>query len=234
LLLESFVWLRAAPRKAKEIGQHLYLSVFGSMPVTFLIALFAGMILALQAGIELSRYGQEAVIGVVVAASMCREMGPVMTAFAFSGLMGSTIAAQLGTMKVSEEIEALEAMSIDPVYFLVMPRVLAAAVAVPVLTVYTDAIGILGGAVVGKSVFNVDLSMYFNNAKTALAVRDIYGGLAKALVFGLMISSVACSQGMRAEHGAQGVGRATLKTVVISFIYILVFDYFLTWGLYQK
>jgi len=201
--------------------------------VVFVIALFAGMILSLQSGIQLQRFSQEAALGYLVSAAMCREMGPVFTAIALTGLVGSTYAAEIGTMKVSEEIDALEVNSIDPVYFLVMPRLLALSAAGVVLTIYADAMGIGGGMLVAKATFNVDPGVFLKNARDALDVKDIYGGLLKALVFGATIATVSCSQGLRAEHGASGVGRATLRSVVIGFLFILVFNYFLTWILYK-
>jgi phospholipid/cholesterol/gamma-HCH transport system permease protein len=114
-----------------------------------------------------------------------------------------------------------------------MPRVLALSLACPLLTIYSDVIGILGGAVIGKSMFQVDFTVYFNDARTILELKDIYGGLVKALVFGITIGAIACSQGMRAEHGAEGVGRATLRSVVLSMIFILVFNFFMTTFIYQ-
>lgn len=232
LLVESVLWLRSAPRKIAEIFNLTYTSVFTAMPVVFLVALFSGLILAYQVGLELVKYTQQAQIGTIVAATFCREAGPIMTAFAFAAVIGSSFAAHIGHMKVSEEIDALDAMSINPVYFLAMPRIVAVSIALPLLTVYTDVIGILGGSIVASSFHHVDWSLYFNNATEALKLRDIYGGLLKSVIFGVTIAAVACSQGMRAENGPEGVGRATRLTVIHSFILILVFDYFLTWAIY--
>ncbi len=232
LLGRAILNLRLLGRKWREIVNQTFKATYGSLPITFLTGTFTGMILALQAGIELAKYGQESSIGYLVAATMCREMGPVMTGIAVAGLMGSTYAAELGTMKVNEEIDALEVMSIDPVYFLVMPRVLALTIACVVLTIFTNTVGIIGGALVGKSQLNVAMDVYFTNALDVLKLKDIYGGLAKSFVFGVTISTIACSQGLRAENGAEGVGNATLRTVVFSFVLILMFDYFLTWAFY--
>jgi phospholipid/cholesterol/gamma-HCH transport system permease protein len=232
VLFRAAAEFRRVARKWGEIINQSFKATFGSLAITFLTGIFTGMILALQTGIELAKYGQESSIGYVVSATMCREMGPVMTGIAIAGLMGSTYAAELGTMKVNEEIDALEVMSIDPIYYLVMPRVIALTLACVCLTIFTNSIGIIGGALVGKAQLNVALDVYFHNAFDALKLRDIYGGLLKSTVFGVMISTVACSQGLRAENGAEGVGTATLRTVVWSFIFILMFDYFLTWMLY--
>ncbi len=224
--------LPAAFRKRTEVVRQLDRAVFGSLFVTFIVALFTGMILALQSGIELSRWGQESSVGLLVSASMVREMGPVMTAFILAGLVGSTMAAELGTMQVSEEIDALQVMSISPVRYLVMPRVLALALACPILTIFVDAIGVAGGAVVSRSLLDVDYRVYFDKARDVLAMRDIGGGLLKSFVFGVTISTIGCSQGLRAENGAEGVGQATMRAVVMAFVYILVFDYLVAWMLY--
>jgi phospholipid/cholesterol/gamma-HCH transport system permease protein len=233
LLFRATLRLTQVGRKRREILQQLARCAFGSLPVVFIVALFTGMTLALQTGTQLQRFGQESTLGYIVAAAMCREMGPVFTAIALAGLVGSTFAAEIGTMKVSEEVDALEVMSIDPVYYLVMPRLLALALAAVVLTIYADAIGILGGALMAKATFQVDLSIFFKNARDVLELKDVYGGLLKALVFGTTIAIVAAGQGLRAEHGAEGVGRATLRAVVIGFICVLAFNYFLTWILYK-
>lgn len=235
VLVRSIVWMRAVPRKFREIRDLSSDAVFSSLPVIFIVGLFAGFILAHQSGQELLRIGAESQVGTVVGASMVREMGPVMAAFAFAGLIGSSFAAQLATMKVSEEIDALEAMSINPIYFLVMPRLVAVATALPIMTIYTNLIGILGGALVAQWQLGVDSSVYFTMAfEEGITLRDIYGGLLKSVVFGITIASVACAQGLRAGHGAEGVGRATLQTVIICFTLILMFDFFLDRALYQR
>jgi phospholipid/cholesterol/gamma-HCH transport system permease protein len=211
-------------RRIGEIVNQSFRATYGSMPVTILTALFSGMILALQTGIELEKYGQEATIGYVVAASMCREMGPVMTAIALAGLMGSSYAAELGTMKVSEEIDALEVMSISPIRFLVMPRVVSLVAASIALTIMVDMIGIAGGAAVGVSKFGVSFDTYFTNAKSILKIADIWTGLLKSACFGLTTAIVGCSEGLSTSGGAAGVGRQTQKTVVICFVLVLVLD----------
>ena len=206
---------------------------YGGFPVCMIVGMFTGMVLALQAGISLQKWGQEELIGIVVPASMVREMGPVMTGFILAGLVGSTMAAEVGSMAVSEEIAALEVMSISPVYFLVMPRIVALALVAPLLTLYVDLIGIFGGAFVGDRILGLSYAAYMHHAVNTLDLKDIYSGLFKAFIFGLLISGVGCSQGMRATGGAEGVGRATMRTVVICFVYILIFDYIITWAIYQ-
>ncbi len=232
LLLSSILILPRMGKRWKETLHQTASATFGAMPVVFLTALFTGMILGLQAGLTLREFGQESAIGFLVSASMCREMGPIFTALPIAGLIGSTYAAELGTMKISEEIDALEVMSIDPIRFLVLPRIIALAFTCAVLTIFADIIGILGGGLVGQAILNVDFNLYMKNAREALQLKDVYGGIFKSFIFGLSIASISCSQGLRAEHGAQGVGKATMKAVVISFILVLMFDYFLSWMIY--
>jgi len=229
LLLKAAGRMVLLGRKRREAVDQLALCTLGSLPVVFITALFTGMIVSLQTGQVLRDFGQENSLGYIVTLGMCREMGPVFTCLALAGLVGSTYAAEIGTMKVSEEVDALEVMSIDPVYYLVMPRLLALGIAAVALTIYANVIGIIGGALVARANFDVDLEIFFKNGRDALKMKDVYGGLIKSFLFGTTIASVACAQGLRADGGPAGVGRATLHSVVISFMLILVFDYLLTW-----
>lgn len=228
LLFRTVAELRDVVRRGRSVAEQMYRVGILSLPVVLLVALFSGMVLALQSGIELTRYGVQRQIGAIVAGAMFREMGPIMTAITLAGLVGSAIAAELGTMKVSDEIDALEVMSISPVRFLVLPRFVAMATFTPVLTVLADLVGILGGAVVGRYQIGISYSTYFDSARSALLLVDVYGGLFKSFVFGILVVVVACSTGLRASHGAEGVGKATRTSVVVSFILIIVFNYFLT------
>ena len=193
-----------------------------------MVALFTGMILALQTGLQLRRYGQEEFIGSAVSISIIREMGPFMTGLIIAASVGSAIAAQLGTMKVSEEISALEVMSIDPNRFLVMPRLVALTLMMPILTVYTKVLGILGGGIVGATQLGVSFQVYLDNATRFAENKDLYVGLFKAMVFGVIIATVACHQGLSTSEGAVGVGRATRQTVITSFLLILIVGYMIT------
>jgi len=230
MLLESLLFIRFmfSRRNRREVVMQMFITGIKSLGVITVVALFTGMILALQTGLELRRYGQEVNIGTAVTVSMIREMGPFMTGLIIAASVGSAIAAQLGTMTVSEEVAALEVMSINPNRFLVMPRLVALAVMMPVLTVYTNILGILGGALVGLTQLGVSLDAYFNNAFRYAENKDLYVGLFKALIFGIIIATVACHQGFMATEGALGVGRATRKTVIVSFLLILVFGYIIT------
>jgi phospholipid/cholesterol/gamma-HCH transport system permease protein len=209
--------------------------------VVLLVGLFIGMIVALQTGLELSRFGQQDQIGTIVALSMCREMGPFITATILAATVGSALAAELGTMAVSEELAALEVMSIDRVRFLIVPRVVATAVMCPLLTVLCDAIGIIGGGFIADSQLNVGLSLYYDSAFDALSgagfwldlPKDVYSGLIKSFVFGVVLAVISCASGLQATAGAMGVGNATRKAVRDSIIAIIVFNYFLSWLFFQ-
>ena len=230
MLFSATLYIRTiwGPRARHEAAMQLYVTGIKSLGVITVVAMFTGMILALQTGLELRRYGQEEFIGSAVAVSMIREMGPFMTALIIAASVGSAIAAQLGTMAVSEEISALEVMSINPNRFLVMPRLVALAVMMPILTVYTNLLGILGGGIVGTTQLGVAFQAYLDNATRYAENKDLYVGLFKAFVFGIIIATVACYQGLTTTEGAVGVGRATRRTVIISFLMILIIGYMIT------
>lgn len=230
MLLESIYFIRFAfsKRNRYETVTQMYVTGIKSLGVITIVALFTGMILALQTGLELRRYGQESFIGSAVAVTMIREMGPFMTGLIIAASVGSAIAAQIGTMSVSEEIAALEVMSINPNRFLVMPRLVAMLMMMPILTVYSNILGILGGAVVGTTQLGVSLHAYMDKATQFATNKDLYVGLFKALIFGIVITTVACHQGLSATEGAVGVGKATRSAVIISFLVILVLGYMIT------
>lgn len=228
LFYRSLSWCRSIFSKRREIARQMYICGVMSFPVVALVGLFAGAVLALQAGLTLREYGIESKIGTIVAATMVREMGPIMTALILAGRVGSAMAAELGTMRVSEEIDALEAMSIDPVRFLVMPRLVAMFIMAPVLTVFANIIGVFGGALVGFHQIGVSYPKYFDECLNVLVLTDINSGLIKSMVFGVLIAIVGCGRGLRAQTSAEGVGKAAKDTVVVSFILILVFNYLIT------
>lgn len=226
--------LRHAPRRSKEIVQQLYRCAIGTMGVTMVVALFIGMILSLQTGAQLETFQQEEQVGIIVVLSMITEMGPMMTAIILAATMGSAIAAELGTMAVSEEIEALEVMNISPISMLVMPRVLALTVAAPIMTVFTDVVGSLGGALVAETQLHVPMDRYFEAAKDYISRLDIISGLFKASVFGMIIALIGCTMGITTRGGALGVGESTRNTVIYSFLSILISGYFMTWLFYRS
>lgn len=229
IIAQSLKWLRSIWGRRQEIVYQTYVCGVGGFPVTMLVGVFVGMVMTFQIGVYLMKFGQQSSIGALVAISMCRELGPVWTGVILAGLLGSKMAAEIGTMAVSEEIDALEVMSINPIRFLVMPRFVAMCVITPLLTAYTDLVGILSGMLVASNVLHVESIVYWNSASSQLGIKDFYSGLMKALVFGITIAAVGCSQGLRAQKGAEGVGIATMKTVVICCVLILLFDYVLGW-----
>jgi phospholipid/cholesterol/gamma-HCH transport system permease protein len=235
MLGEAFLFLRSmfGKRSRQQIMHQMYVGGIKSLGVITVVGMFTGMILALQTGLELRRFGLQANIGTAVTVVMLREMGPFMTALIIAASVGSAIAAQLGTMNVSEEISALEIMSINPVKFLVMPRLVALMVMMPLLTIYTNMIGIFGGAVVGATQLEVTMTAYFDNARLFAENKDLYVGLFKAWIFGIVITTVACHQGLITKEGAVGVGQATRRTVIISFLTILILGYIITRLFYQ-
>lgn len=227
------------PRQAfSRLVEQFYVQIVKSIGVVSLVAVFTGMILTLQLGQEISKYGGAGgEIGTVIAAVMAREMGPFITGVILAATVGSSIAAEIGTMRVSEEIDALEIMNIDPIRFLVMPRVLSLAFAGFLLTILVDLVGVLGGALVAHSLFRAPYSDYFDAARQVfnndvmfgILPKDIYSGLVKGTAFGLVIGAISCSAGLRAFGGALGVGRAVRRAVVASVIMTLVVGYVITW-----
>ncbi len=215
-------------RARKDIVAQMHFCAVRSLPVVSVVAFFIGMILALQIGIELRVYNQEALTGSAVMASMLREMGPFMSGLVLAASVGAAMAAQVGTMMVNEEIAALEIMDIDPLRFLVMPRMAAMAVTVPMMSFYTCALGVLGGAVVSHTQLAVPWATYFQNAMDFASTKALWVGLFKAFLFGFIIVTVSCYEGFRTEHGAVGVGRATRQSVVTNFLLILIVGYFVT------
>jgi len=206
----------------------LYVTGIKSLGVISVVAMFTGMILALQTGLALREYGQEVNIGAAVMISMLREMGPFMTALILAASVGSAIAAELGTMVVSEEVAALEVMSISPVRLLVMPRLAAMMIMTPILTFYASMLGVIGGAFVGYTQLGVSVEAYIDNATRFAQIKDLYVGLFKALIFGIIITIIACHEGFSTTEGAVGVGRTTRRSVVISFLSILIVGYIIT------
>ncbi len=242
LFLQVLLRLGSIPARRNLIAIQLYGSGIGVLHVVLLVGLFMGMIVSLQTGIELARIGQQDQIGTIVAVSMAREMGPFITATILAATAGSAMAAEIGTMAVSDELTALEVMTIDKVKLLVLPRLVALAVMAPLLTIVCDAIGIFGGGFVAESQLNVSFQLYSDSAMEALrgqaelipVPKDIYAGLLKAFVFGLIIATISCSSGLRTRGGALGVGKATRQAVRDSIIAIIISNYFMTWLMYQQ
>jgi phospholipid/cholesterol/gamma-HCH transport system permease protein len=221
-----------APRPRRAVVLQMYAGGIRSLSVVTVVATFVGMILALQTGLALRDYGQEVVIGGAVMISMLREMGPVFTGLILAASAGSAIAAEMGTMTVNEEIAGLELMAIDPVKFLVMPRLLALAIMTPLLSFYSVIMGVLGGGIVGFTQLDVAWSAYMDNAISQVDNKDLFVGMLKAMLFGVVIVTTACHQGFAAVQGAVGVGNAARRTVIISFLLILILGYMVTRAFY--
>jgi phospholipid/cholesterol/gamma-HCH transport system permease protein len=238
--IESQYYWPYAIKNWRGTLRQMYICGIGSLVVVLIVAAFTGMIIATQTGIELKKYGQEAVIGGVVAVSICREMGPFMTGLILAATVTSSMTAEIGTMAVSEELDALEVMSISPVRYLIAQRVIAMMIMCPAVTVVTDFVGIFGGAIVGATNLDVSFVNYYEYAKQFLSIdmwpgnipKDIATGLIKAFVFGFVISVVGCSQGLTTTNGAMGVGRSTRLSVVYSYLLVIVLGYFLTYLFY--
>lgn len=211
-----------------ELVHQLYVTGIRTLPVVSVVSLFIGMILALQVGLELRRFNQEIYLGSAVMISLIREMAPFSCALCLAACVGSSIAAELGTMKVNDEIAALEIMSISPVRFLAAPRILALVLMAPLLGFYCCVTGVMGGGLVGATQLGVDFAQYMSSAMSIVDLKDLYVGLLKALVFGLVIGTVSVGQGFGATHGATGVGKATQRSVIVNFLLILMFGYMIT------
>ena len=199
-----------------------------SIPVVVITAAFTGMVLALQSFTGFKRFNAETLVGTVVALSMTRELGPVLTGLMVSGRVGSAMAAELGTMRVTEQIDALYTLATNPIKYLIVPRFLASLIMVPILVVFADIIGIMGGYFVSVKVLGTNPTIYIRRTWDYLELNDIYSGLLKACVFGMIMATISCYQGFYTEGGAEGVGKATTKAVVLSSLLILISNYFIT------
>ncbi len=200
----------------------------GSVNLTNVTALFTGLVLALQTAYTLSAFGARLYIGEVVAMSLVRELGPVLTALMVGGRVGSGIAAEIGTMAVTEQVDALRSMGADPVRKLVVPRVWAVVITLPLLTILADGMGILGGLFISVFEEHSSATFYLHHAFRLMTFHDIGSGLAKTVFFAFVIAVLGCYNGISARGGADGVGRATTNTVYASAISILISDFFLT------
>jgi phospholipid/cholesterol/gamma-HCH transport system permease protein len=217
-----------SPFYFREFGQQLLTIGYFSLPVVGLTALFTGGALALQIYSGGARFNAEAVVPSVVAIAMVRELGPVLSGLMVAGRVSSSIAAELGTMRVTEQIDALTTLSTNPMKYLVVPRVLAATLAMPVLAFIGDVIGIMGGFLVGTQRLDFNASTYINNTVDFLEFGDVFSGLVKAAAFGFIVALMGCYHGYNSGRGAQGVGKATTNAVVSASVLILAANYILT------
>lgn len=225
---ETVYYLGHAVRRRHEIARQLFNASVRVILVISIVAMFTGMILTLQTGLALADFHMESTVGNIVIATLTREMAPFSAAIILIASVGSTMAAELGTMKVSEEIDALEMMSVSPVDFLVMPRVVALTLTLPIATIYINVLGVIGGMVIAQSHLDITFVTFYAHVLESLHLRAVYVGLFKSLVFGACIASISCAHGLRAENGAIGVGKATRDSVVASFLIVLIIGYFIT------
>jgi phospholipid/cholesterol/gamma-HCH transport system permease protein len=227
-LLEGLALAAVPPFRPRRVLQEIHSIGVKSSLIILLTAAFAGMVLALQGYYTLRQYGSEGALGSAVGLSLIREMGPVLTGIMVSARAGSAVTAEIGIMRITEQLDALDTMAVNPMQYVVMPKLLAGLVAVPLLTAIFDVVGMLGGYLVGVVLLGVSSGAYFSSMRDSVVALDINGGIVKSLVFGLTIILVACYKGYYTEHGAEGVSRATNQTVVLSAVLVLAWDYILT------
>lgn len=231
LMVEAFAYLPhvlANGDARRSMLFHLYSTGIRTLPVITVVGLFTGMILGLQVGLALSKFNQEMYLGAAVMITLIREMGPFVTGICLSACVGSAMAAELGTMTVNDEVAALEIMSIPPIRYLVAPRMVGLLVMSPILAFYACILGVIGGGLVGYTQLNVPFAQYMASAMSIAELKDLFTGLLKATVFGVIICTVSCYEGFASKLGAMGVGRATQRSVIVSFLLILMFGYMIT------
>lgn len=226
-LWSSLVGLIRGPRYVPEIIRQMDIIGVGSLPIVLLTGFFTGGVLVLQTFPTLQYYGIHNEAGRSVAVSLIRELGPVLSALMVAGRIGSAISAELGAMVVSQQIDAMRALGTDPIKKLVAPRVLALLVMLPLLTVAADICGIAGGGTVASYVFDQHPAVFMNSVRNGITANDIIGGVIKPLFFGLIIGGISCYKGLSTTGGTVGVGRSTINAVVLSSIWVIIFDFFL-------
>jgi len=236
LICSAFAGTVSPPIYRHDIIEQFDALGVGSLTVVLLTGLFTGAALASQSGITLDQFGARPVVGRLVSASMVKELGPVLTALMLTGRIGSGIAAELGSMVVTDQINALRALGTDPIRKLVVPRMLAGLFMAPILTIISDFVGIFGGWIVARFQLQVSSALYWSSVSDALFVQDLYQGLVKPFVFGFVIVTIACHVGLRTSGGTQGVGKATTVAVVAGSVAVIAADFFvgqiMVWALY--
>ena len=224
---QTISWCFRPPFNFRSVFQQMEAIGVNSLPVVFIMALFTGMVLAIQTYTGFKRFNAENYVGTVVALSVTRELGPVLTGLIVSGRAGAAMAAELGTMRVTEQIDALVTLATNPIKYLVVPRFLAGLFVLPLLAIIADIVSVIGGYMIAVHVLGANSVVYIRMTTEYVELNDVYGGLIKSSVFGVIISLVSCYKGFYTEGGAEGVGRATTGAVVLSMMSILIADYFL-------
>jgi phospholipid/cholesterol/gamma-HCH transport system permease protein len=227
-LLSAFTWAFRRPTRFRLIIHHIRNIGVDSLSVVILSGIFTGMVMGLQGYYSLRKFNAESFLGSAAAIGLLRELGPVLSAFMVTGRTGSAMAAEIGSMKVTEQIDALSSMAINPIQYLVSPRILAGLISMPLLTAIFDVVGLYGAYLVGVKLLGVSSGSFIAGMEGSTVFNDFYSGLLKSLSFGLIITWVCCYKGFQALPMATGVGQATTESVVLCFVLILVWDYFMT------
>lgn len=220
--------LPGSPRRWRWTREQMLAIGVRSLAITAAILFLVGMVIAFQTAYQMRSVGAEILIPGLLAVSITRELGPMLTALVIAGRAGAAMTAEIGSMKVTEQVEALEAMSVDPVEHLVVPRLWASIVTVPLLTIFASAVGILGGFLVCVAKLGITPTAFFNQVFHTLVIQDIAAGLIKSFIFGMLICVVCSYQGLKVAGGAGGVGRSTMRAVVLSFFFIILADFVFT------
>jgi phospholipid/cholesterol/gamma-HCH transport system permease protein len=233
LLFQTLYWMIVGPfikktASRKNIFAQTVFSGVNSLLIVFFVTLFTGIVLAMQSAYQLAEFGAEMYVASLVAISLARELGPVLTALVVAGRVGAAITAELGSMQVTEQIEALQTMALNPIRFLVVPRFLALVIMLPCLTIFGDLVGMFGGYLVGVYNIGMEPGLYVNITLKFLTLKDIYTGLIKSVFFAMIIALIGCYMGLTTSGGAEGVGRSTTVSVVTSFIMVILADCILT------
>jgi phospholipid/cholesterol/gamma-HCH transport system permease protein len=224
---QAVVWTFIPPFKGYQLLQRIHFIGFRSLSVIILTGAFTGMVLGLQVFITLSRFGSEAFLGPAVALSLIRELGPVLSALMVTGRAGSALTAEIGIMRISEQIDALTVMAVNPFRYLIVPAIVAGLITFPLMAALFDVVGIFGGYLVGVKLLGLSPGTYFGEMQTFVDLSDIMTGFWKSLSFGVIVTWVCAYKGYYSGHGAEGVSRATTQAVVLSSVLILVWDYFM-------
>lgn len=228
LTVQTIYLVFTPPAKINRVFEQAKKAGYDSLPIVSLVGMFIGFIFALQTAYFMQRLGSEMYIASLVALSVVRELGPVITALVVAGRVGAAITAEIGSMQVTEQVDALETLATNPIKYLVVPRFLALSLMVPLLTLYADAIGIFGSYLICVFKLGISSELYLRFTAEALLYKDLFTGLFKTIFFGMIIALVSCYEGFNVEGGAEGVGQATTRSVVITFIMIIACDCFFT------
>jgi phospholipid/cholesterol/gamma-HCH transport system permease protein len=228
LLVTALLWVFVPPLRLHRVVRQIHFMGWRSLLVVVLTGAFTGMVLGLQGYYTLRKFGATAMLGPAVALSLIREIGPVLCALVVTGRAGSAMAAEIGIMRITDQIDALSVMALNPIKYLISPNILAGLIALPLLTAIVDVVGIYGGYLVGVQLLGVGQGVYFGEMRDLLSLYDIKIGFWKSLSFGLIISWICCYKGFYTRFGAEGVSKATTEAVVMSSVWILICDYFLT------